>query len=201
MHSPNSFLSQHRHHRVDAPAASVLNDLSTDTPLYIHARNWMAEMATITALTECLIDEESQIAYFPEQGLHLSLDSIECLHTIAIEHRSRASLALEIATHGEPRAVSIAAIPHLSDLPAFTASLAEQPFHALSPESYDQWRESHLIRPAICSCCADAAEERRQRPESNPLTRIFCNAIEEGLLFHSRLTSPAFRFSKAATSR
>ena len=157
----------------------------------------MAEMASITSLTECVMDDESQIACYPEQGLYLSLDHIEYLHTVAIEHRSRASLALEIATDGEPRAISIAAIPLLSDLPAFTACLAEQPFHPLSAENYEQWRVSHLIRPSICSCCAEAAEERRQKPETNPLTKIFCHAIEEQMTLHCRLTSPAFRFARS----
>ena len=197
MNSPHSFLSQHRHHRVDAPPGNVLNDLSADTPLYIHARNWMAEMASITYLTECVMDDESQIACYPEQGLYLSLDHIEYLHTVAIEHRSRASLALEIATDGEPRAISISAIPLLSDLPAFTACLAEQPFHPLSAENYEKWRASHLTRPSICSCCADAAEERRKKPEIHPLTKIFHHAIEQQMTLHCCLASPAFRFFRS----
>jgi len=196
MSFPDSFLTHHRHHRIESDAASVLTDLCTHTPLYFHARNWMAEMATITKLSESIRDEEADTLFFPEQGLHISLPAIQHLHTVAIEHRSRASLALEIATRGEPRAISIAAIPHLSDLSAFSGSLAHQPTQPLTVETYDRWRESHIVRPSICPCCAKAAEDRRKNPENNPLSRVFCQAIEQGMTLHCQLSSIAFRFTR-----
>jgi hypothetical protein len=195
MNPQSSTAITHRHHRIAATAQSVLPALCRSTPLYLHAGNWMAEMATITELTECLIDDE-WIA-FPEQGLNLSLPAIRHLHSIAIDQRS--SLALEIATHGEPRAVSIAAIPAASDLEKFADRLDGFPNEFLSEKAYQEWRSQHLIRPAACQRCVAAAEERRRDPEANPLTHILDDAVKQGLHLHCQLTSPAFHFALSMT--
>lgn len=154
----------------------------------------MAEMATITPLTEPVIDEDADWISFPEQGLHLHLPAIRHLHSIAIEHPSRPSVALEIATPGEPRSVSIAAIPSISDLSAFEENLDIHPSTSISPENYDEWRSSHRHLPEICACCAEAAENRRRNPENNPLHRILSMAVNVGAPLFCRLTADAFHF-------
>ncbi len=161
---PKPSLTSHRYQRIEESAATVLSSLHGESPLYLHARNWMAEMAAITPLTESITDEENDWISFPEQGLNVSLAAVRYLHAIAIDHPSRPSLALEIATHGEPRSISIAAIPVVSDLENFAVSLSRHPAQPLTSEHYDSWRARHLIRPTACPCCAEAAEKRRQNP-------------------------------------
>ena len=194
---PKSSLTSQRYQRIEESAATVLSSIHGESPLYLHARNWMAEMAAITPLTESIIDDDSDWLSFPEQGLNLSLSAVRYLHAISIDHPSRPSLALEIATHGEPRSISIAAIPVVSDLESFSTSLSRHPSQPLTPEYYDLWRSHHLIRPTACPCCAEAAENRRQNPESSPLAAIFSNAISESLILHCRLHSKTFGFSQS----
>jgi hypothetical protein len=195
MNSPNLPISAHRYHRLQAPPRLVLSGLCGATPLYVHARNWMAEMAAISPLTENLIDEESQWISFPEQGLNLSLAAIRHLHSVEIDHPSRPSLALEIATHGDPRAVSFAAIPSFSDMASFAGNLSEYTRQYLTGEEYDTWRSSHIIQPSACLCCAEAAARRRKNPEKSPLVRIFSSAIAQACELHCRLQSESFRFA------
>jgi hypothetical protein len=193
--NPESSLATHRHYRIDAAPAAVLPALCHSTPLYVHAGNWMADLAAITDFTECLVDDDW--LSFPEQGLALSLPAIQHLHTIAIDRRS--SLAMEIATPGEPRAVSIAAIPAASDLDQFAERLSYFPTKFLNEKRYQEWRSQQLIRPAACKRCVAAAEERRLHMATNPLGHIFANAVKEGLTLHCELTSPVFRFAVAIT--
>jgi len=192
-----SSLTSHRYQRIEESAAAVLPSICGESPLYVHARNWMAEMAAITPLTESITDEEGDWLAFPEQGLNLSLPAVRYLHAIAIDHPSRPSLALEIATHGEPRSISIAAIPVVSDLDDFATSLSRHPARPLTSEHYTAWRDRHLIRPTACPCCAEAAENRRKNPEASPLAAIFSSAISEGTLLHCHLNSKTFGFSQS----
>lgn len=194
---PKSSLSSHRYQRIEESAAAVLPSICGLSPLYVHTRNWMAEMAAITPLTESIIDEDSDWLSFPEQGLNLALSAVRYLHAIAIDHPSRPSLALEIATHGEPRSISIAAIPAVSDLGSFSTCLAHHPAQPLTPEHYDRWRSHHLIRPTTCPCCAEAAENRRKNPGASPLAAIFSSAISEAAPLHCRLHSKTFGFSQS----
>lgn len=194
MHS----LASHRYRRIEESPAAVLSKLSDTTQLYVHARNWMAEMAVITPLTDSFTGDEGWLS-FPEQGLNLSLPAIQHLHSVSIDHHSRPSLALEVATHGEPRSISFAAIPVLSDISAFRDSLASHPSQHLSSDQYEAWRSGHLIRPTACACCAGAAETRRRDPGNSPLARIFTNAIETRRALHCRLHSNSFRFALTFT--
>ncbi|MFT4175461.1 MAG: hypothetical protein QM627_02285 [Luteolibacter sp.] len=187
----------HRHHLLDTSPEEVLLSLTSEAPLYLHARNWMAEMAAIRPLTEPILDEEQLWLSYPEQGLTLSLSAIRCLHRVSIEHRCRTSLALEIATRGEPRSISIAAIPTLSDLDAFAEKLAPHACTPLTRETYETWRKNHLIRPTACPCCQEAAEKRRKNPENNPITRILCSAIDQRQTLHCTLSARAFHFSQS----
>lgn len=181
--------------RFHGAASSLLQDLPGAGPLYLHARNWMAELAAITPLTGLVIDEDERAAFFPEEGLHLSLDAVQAIHGIAIEHHTHPALAIELASHGEPRALSIAAIPNFSDLTRFSSILQRHPSERLSEETYQEWRRASTLLPRICSCCAAAAEERRENPERNPLTRILCHAIEEQATLRCRLRSTLFSFA------
>lgn len=187
-------LTSHRYRRIEESPASVLSALSHTTPLYIHARNWMAEMALISPLADSFRGDGGWLS-FPEQGLNMAMDSLQHLHCVTIDHHTRPSLALEIATHGEPRAISFAAIPSISNLEAFRASLESHPSQPLSSDQYHAWRDSHLIRPTACSCCAGAAEARRKDPGKSPLARILRHSIEDGLQLHCRLHSASFHFA------
>ncbi|MFT3992248.1 MAG: hypothetical protein QM680_12650, partial [Luteolibacter sp.] len=100
---------------------------------------------------------------------------------------------------GEPRSISIAAIPTVSDLNAFSEKLAVHPQTALSPDDYESWRKNHLIRPTACPCCQEAAEERRKNPENNPITRILCHAIDHRQALHCTLHANAFQFTQTIT--
>ncbi|WAC20556.1 hypothetical protein OVA24_04080 [Luteolibacter sp. SL250] len=191
-------LTSHRYHRIEESPATVLAGLSNITPLYLHARNWMAEMAVVTALSDSFQSDDGWFS-FPEQGMNLSLDAMQHMHCVAINHHARPSLALEIATHGEPRAVSFAAIPSLSDLGAFRHALDHHPSQPLTSGQYHDWRTSHLIRPTACSCCAGAAEARRKDPGNSPLARILAHSIREGHQLHCRLHSPSFHFALSLT--
>ncbi len=188
-------LATYRHHRILSSPAAVLSDLCDPMPLYIHARNWMAEMTMITPLTACLVDDGQDWISFPEQGLNLSLTAIEYLHSVAVEHPSRSSLGLEIATRGEPRSVSIAAIPALSNLAGFTAKLARHDSEFMATKEYEQWRGRQLIRPSACPCCAQAAEDRRENVAASPLAKILSAVVNECRPLHCRLFSPAFRLA------
>ncbi|RYD29454.1 MAG: hypothetical protein EOP87_18300 [Verrucomicrobiaceae bacterium] len=191
-------LTSHRFRRIEESPATVLTGLSNTTPLYLHARNRMAEMAVFTTLSDSFQSDDGWLS-FPEQGMNLSLDAMQHLHRVAVNHPTRPSLALEIATPGEPRAVSFAAIPSLSDLEAFRGALDLHPSQPLTSCQYHDWRASHLIRTAACSCCAAAAETRRKDPGSSPLARILAHSIAERNPLHCRLHSPSFNFALGIT--
>ena len=193
MHS----LTTHRYRRIEESPSAVLSSLPGDNPLYVHARNWMSEMAVITPLTDSFTDEDGDWLSFPERGLNLFLPGVLHLHAISIDHQSRPSVALEIATPGEPRSVSFAAIPRFSDVAVFADALSRHPSQEMTPDEYNAWRTDHLIRPRACPCCADAAEDRRRDLSENPLSRIFAEAIEKERTLHCRLRSVAFGFSSS----
>lgn len=190
MHS----LAAHRYRRIEESPATVLNGLCRDNPLYVHTRIWMSEMAGILPITETLATDDNWLSY-PEQGLNLFLPAIRHMHAVSINHPSRPSTALEIATHGEPRSVSFAAIPLFSDIAAFRESLSVHPSLDLSAEEYDAWRGDHLVRPTACTCCAEAAKNRRKNIANSPLSRIFTDAIESRIPLHCQIRSDSFRFA------
>lgn len=191
-------LTSHRYRRIEEAPSTVVADLSNTTPLYVHARNWMAEMAVITSLSDSFRSDDGWLS-FPEQGLNLSIHAIQHLHCVAIDHHTKPSLALELATDGEPRAVSFAAIPSLSDLDTFRDTLDAHPSQILSSGQYHAWRTSHMIRPTVCPCCASAAEARRKDPGKSPLARILTHSIGEQRELHFRLHSPSFHFGLSQT--
>lgn len=201
MRHPNSHQVASRSLRFTGSLPSMLQSITLGGPLYVHARNWMVELASIIHLSDLVVDEESNTALFPEAGLHLSLGAVEAVHGVEIDYRSRHALALEIATPGEPRAVSIVAIPNISDLEHFRSCMNHHPSEILREEEYRRWREEFIVLPVICPCCQSAAEERRAHPENNPLTRVFCHAIEENLPLLCRVVSPIFGFSTWLTPK
>lgn len=190
MHS----LAAHRYRRIEESPSTVLSELCHGNPLYLHARNWMSEMAAITPLTGSFANDDGWFS-LPEQGLNVYLPGIRHLHAISIDHPSRPSVALEIATHGEPRSVSFAAIPLFSDIGAFRDCLSIHPAQELSSEEYDAWRAGHIVRPVACSCCAEAAKNRRKNLGDNPLSLIFAEAVENRRPLHCHLRSGTFRFA------
>lgn len=192
MHS----LTARRYRRLEESPAAVLENLPFGNPLYVHARNWMAEMAAIIPISGCFPTDDGWLS-FPEQGLSLHLPAIHHLHSVSVDHPSRPSVALEIATQGEPRSVSIAAIPLFSDIASLEQSLATHPSLDLTSDEYDAWRSSHLIRPTACPCCADAAKSRRENAADSPLARIFSETIEAKRTLHCQLSSDSFRFSRS----
>ncbi len=194
MHS----LTARRYRRLEESPAAVLDQLPRGNPFYIHARNWMAEMAAIVPVTGCFPTDDGWLS-FPEQGLGLHLHSILHLHSVAVDHPSRPSIALEIATRGEPRSVSVAAIPLFSDITSLEQSLSSHPSLDLTSHEYDAWRHTHLIRPTACSCCADAAKNRRDNAADSPLSRILNETIESKRTLHCHLSSDSFRFSRCFT--
>ena len=195
MYPINPFLTHQRSLRFTCPLAPLLESVATGGPLYVHARNWLAELAAITPLTGIVIDDEEKVALLPEVGLQISLKSIEAVHGVEIRHRESQVLAVEMATRGEPRSISIAAIPRMSDMDHFIGALRGHPSETLREEEYQQWRNDFIIRPKMCPCCAAAAEERRAAPENNPLTRIFCSAIGEKRALRCSIVSPHFSFA------
>ncbi|MES2440883.1 MAG: hypothetical protein V4584_17590 [Verrucomicrobiota bacterium] len=195
MHHPNLSKATRRALRFTGPVPSLLQSVASGGPLYLHARNWMAELASIVTLSGMVTDEDEKSAFFPEEGLQLSLGAVEAVHGVEIEYRTRQALALEIATHGEPRSLSVVAIPNISEMDHFTRCLNHHPADILLEEEYQQWRDGFIIRPVICPCCQAAADERRAFPERNPLTRIFCHAIEQELELRCSLISPVIGFT------
>lgn len=195
MSHPNPYQVDRRTLRFTGPVTSLLQGVTHASPLYVHARNWMAELASIVPLSGMVTDEEEKSVFFPEEGLHLSVKAVEVVHGVEIEYRNRQALALEIATHGEPRTLSVVAIPNISEMEHFTRSLNHHPADILMDGEYRQWREEFIIRPVICPCCKAAADERRAFPEHNPLTRIFCHAIEHQMDLRCSLVSPVIGFT------
>lgn len=195
MHQPNPPQVARRTLRFTGPAPSLLQAVASGGPLYVHARNWMTELAAIVPLSEMVSDEDGKSVFFPENGLHLSLAAVEAVHGVEIDYRTRQALALEIATHGEPRTLSVVAIPNISEMEHFTRCLNHHPADILREDQYQQWRDEHIIRPMICPCCQAAADERRSYPERNPLTRMFCHAIEQELELRCSLISPVVGFT------
>lgn len=194
MHHSHSDLAARRSLRFKGSIPALLENVAGSGPLYVHARNWMAELATILPLGGMVTDEEERTAMFPEQGLLLALGEVEEVHGVTIEYRSRQALALEFATRGEPRAVSIVALPNISDMEHFTRCIHRHPADILREEDYRKWREEFIVRPYICPCCTAASEERRADPERNPLARIFCHAIETRLALRCNVASSAIGF-------
>lgn len=195
MRTPESFEIARRALRFPGPLTPMLSGMAKTGPLYVHSRNWMAEMASIVPLAGMVEDESENSVFFPEDGLHLALDAVEAVHGVEIDCRGKRALALEIATLGEPRSLSIVAIPHVSDVARFSVCLNRHPAQVLDEEEYQQWREDFLVRPVICPCCQAAADERRAYPERNPLTRVFCDAIDRDIELRCTLVSPVFGFS------
>lgn len=195
MHHPNLYQIDRRTLKFNGPLPSLLQGVSGGGPLYIHARNWLAELAAIVPLGDMVSDEAENSLFFPEQGLHLSLAAVEAVHGVTIDYRSRRALALEIATRGEPRTLSVVAIPNISNMAHFTRCLDHHPAEILGEEEYRQWRDEFIVRPVLCPCCEAAVEERRSQPERNPLTRIFRHAIAHGLDLRCSVVSTAAGFT------
>jgi hypothetical protein len=195
MHHSHSHPTARRNLRYSGSVPSLLESLTGDLPLYVHARNWLAELATIAPLTGLLIDESDQTAIFPEQGLVIALGQVAAVHGVPLLYGAHQTWALEIAAAGEPRAVSIVAIPEFSDMEHFTRSLHRHPADVLCDAEYRQWREAFAVIPPMCPCCHAAAEERRTNPERNPLARIFWHSIESQLALRCQIISPAMGFS------
>lgn len=195
MRPPDQFQVARHALRFTGSFPSILTGIAKGGPLYVHARNWMAEMASIVPLTGMVVDEQENSVFFPEEGLHLSLEAVEAVHGVEIDCRDTRALALEIATPGEPRSVSIVAVPNISDLGHFTGCLNHHPADFVSEEDYQQWREGFIVRPSVCPCCHSAAEERRSFPERNPLTRIFCDAIDRNIDLRCGIVSPVLGFT------
>jgi len=181
--------------RFTGPFNGILQELTGIGPLYVHARNWLAELAAIIPLTGMAVDESGNTAIFPEDGLVISLGEVEEVHGVTINYQKRQALALEFATPGEPRGVSIVAIPNISDMESFTRCLHRHPAEIVREDEYERWREKFMVRPAICPCCMAAMEERRENPERNPLTAIFQHAIAEGLELRCEIISPSMGLS------
>lgn len=195
MHHPNPYQIDRRTLKFNGPLPSLLQGVAGGGPLYVHARNWLAELAAIVPLTGMVTDESENSLFFPEQGLHLSLGAVQAVHGVVIDYRTRQALALEIATRGEPRTLSVVAIPNISNMEHFTRCLDHHPAEILREEDYQQWREEFITHPMLCPCCEASAAERRSQPERNPLTRIFCHAIEHGLDLRCHLISRVAGFT------
>lgn len=188
MHPSSS--TRRRNLRFNGPMPSLLQSLTGGGPLYIHARNWMAELATIKPLTALWIDEETGAAHFPEQALSLDLGEVAEIHGVPLDYRANQALALEFATRGEPRSVSIVAIPNISDMDHFTRCLHHHPAEVIDEQEYQSWRNGFVVQPTICPCCQAAADERRAHAETNPLSRIFYRAIDQALPLYCNVVSP-----------
>ncbi|MES2476040.1 MAG: hypothetical protein V4640_09680 [Verrucomicrobiota bacterium] len=174
--------------RFTGPIAPLLQDIASGGPLYVHARNRMAELASIVPLADLVVEGDDW--FFPDGGANLSATSMIAVHAVELNCRTRSAMALEIATPGEPRTLSIVASPDFSDVERFTRCLNRHPAEMVETEEYQQWRDEITHVPVMCPCCKNSADERRANPERNPLTRIFCHAIENRRSFRCRIVSP-----------
>jgi hypothetical protein len=181
--------------RFDGPPELLLLSMTCETPLYIHAGNWMAGLCAVTPLREMIGNHTGTRVFFPEDGLQVSLEDIEAIHGIDLETGEDSTLSVEFAIQGLPRAISIAALPNLSDAPRFRRSLRHQRAAVLTNDEYQQWSDSHTRRPAMCPCCAASAEQRRAAPQHNPLSRIFRHAIQHAVPLRCGIVSPAYGFT------
>lgn len=188
MNRMNSDPTRRRALRFTGPVAPLLQDLSASGPLYVHARNRMAELAAIMTLSDLVAEGDDW--FFPDSGLNLSAGAVEVVHAIGLECRSGDAMALEIATAGEPRTLSIVASPDFSDMDGFTRSLNRHPAGVVENDEYRRWREEFTQQTIMCPCCQTAAEERRANPEPNPLTRILRHAIENNHPLRCGIVSP-----------
>lgn len=179
--------------RFTGPIAPLLQDIATGGPLYVHARNRMAELAAIVPLADLVVEGDDW--FFPDGGVNLSANSMIAVHAVELNCRTRPAMALEIATPGEPRSLSIVASPDFSDVESFTRSLNRHPAEMVEKEEYQQWRDEITHVPVMCPCCQSSADERRANPERNPLTRIFCHAIETQRSILCAIVSPVVSFS------
>lgn len=188
MNKTNPYQTCRRALRFTGPVAPLLQDVATGRPLYVHARNRMAELAAIVPLSEMVVEGDDW--FFPGEGVHLSASAVEAVHAVEIESPTRPAMALEIATRGEPRSLSIVASATFSDVGEFTRCLNRHPVEIVEKDEYRQWQEDFTFQPVMCPCCLTSAEERRANPERNPLTRILCHAIENNRSFRCGIVSP-----------
>lgn len=180
---------------------ALFQSITCGGPLYLHTRNWMAELAAIVDPGDPVIDDHEDSVLLPEAGLQLSLPAVEVVHGVGINYQSRRALALEFATFGEPRSLSIVAIPNISNLGYFRKCMELHHSEVLSEGEYQAWRNDFMVRPSLCPCCAGAAEMRREDSESHPLTRIVCEAIERNLPLRCQMVSEVLGFSRWITPK
>lgn len=186
-------LTARRYHLIETPALQVLDSLPSELPLYVHGRVPMAEVAVITTLGGCFVGHDGCFR-FPETGLAMSLDAIRAMHCIEVEDEAFPSVALEIATPGEPRSVSFAAVPSFSNPRDFGKSLASHPARELTSSQYDTWRARHHVPPHQCPCCKEAAANRRLNPANNPIARILAEAVHSRTVLRCQVHSKVFNF-------
>ncbi|MDB6079158.1 MAG: hypothetical protein JWO82_2905 [Akkermansiaceae bacterium] len=185
--------------RFSCQPETILQEISTGSSTYVHARNLACELAAIAPLHSPVIDEQERLAFFPESGLSFALGEVTGLHAVMIPRPSAPAYSLEIGLPGVSRALSLVAIPECSDMLAFENALLRQNALPITEKELSAWQAVTTASLEMCPCCTASAEARQKEPEKHPLARVLRHATRERHSLLCRLISPHLAFSSWIT--
>lgn len=190
-----SEFSELRCFRVDAAPERLLIALSCGSPLFIQAANPLAALCTVESLGEMAGDTGGRRVFFPDNGLELAIEDIARIHAVELETLGDSILSVEFALAGAPRALILATPPGHANAAIFRKRIGHLAKRPVERDRYETWCRNFLREPVLCSCCVDAAKQRRANPSAHPIAIIFQRAIDMNLPLRCTLMGGACGFT------